>query len=55
MQGLTLACLLTCTSDKEVTEHFVVKFDATNKINYYPHAIITENQTNDATLCLLAT
>ena len=26
-----------------------------NKMPYYSHTIITENQTNDAALCLLAT
>jgi hypothetical protein len=26
-----------------------------NKRHYYSHTIIKENQTNDATLCLLAT
>jgi hypothetical protein len=26
-----------------------------NKMHYYSHTIITENQTNYATLCLLAT
>jgi hypothetical protein len=30
MQGLTLTCLSTCPSDKEVTENVVVLFDARN-------------------------
>jgi hypothetical protein len=30
MQGLTLTCLSTCPSDKEVTENVVVLFDASN-------------------------
>ena len=56
MQGLKLNCLSTCLSDKEVTENIVVLFDQEttlqNKMYYYSHTIITENQMNYATLCL---
>ena len=40
MQGLTLTCLSTCPSDKEVTEHVVVLFDVRNHFNKIKCTII---------------
>ena len=59
MQGLTLTCVSPCLSVKEVTENVLCCLIQENtlqsEMHYYLHTIITENQTNYATLCLLAT
>ena len=56
MQGLTLTCFSTCPWDKWLKIYCCLMQESTlqKKMHYYSHTIITENQTNDATLCLFS-